>query len=209
MGVRTYSCFGNAWTCGGGQTVADDDAAHALGSNRLSGLVQSRYDDTAEVLREFVGRLGFSSSREGRYSGLAPRTANRTQALWDFHCKLRPGPGHVLADVSLIHPLAAFTFVPRSAPLATQPLFGTLTSAGTTTRTTPAPGMHSERYRLRPWGGTMQFLSEATREAFPQLGHEPASPTFTGSYWKYCAATCPACLRLLRRATNYNDQKAN
>jgi hypothetical protein len=57
--------------------------------------VQSRHGDTAELLREFISRLGSSSSREGRYSQLAPRTANRPQASWDFHCNLRPGPGVV------------------------------------------------------------------------------------------------------------------
>jgi hypothetical protein len=35
-------------------------------ANRLRGLVHSRHDDTAEVLREFIGRVGFSFSREGR-----------------------------------------------------------------------------------------------------------------------------------------------
>jgi hypothetical protein len=38
---------------------------YALDCNRLSGLLQSRHDDIAEDLREFVGRLGLSSSREG------------------------------------------------------------------------------------------------------------------------------------------------
>jgi hypothetical protein len=47
--------------------------------------------------------------------------------------------------LSLLH-----TFVPLLAPLATQPLFGTLTSAGTTARITPAPGRCSARYPLRP-----------------------------------------------------------
>jgi hypothetical protein len=65
-GVRTFSSFGNAWTCACGHTMEDDDIAHALGCNRLSALVQSCHDDTAEVLAKFVGRLGFSSSREGR-----------------------------------------------------------------------------------------------------------------------------------------------
>jgi hypothetical protein len=107
MGVRTFSSFGACWTCSCGHTVEDDDVAHALGCNRLSGLVQSRHYETAEFLREFVGRLGFSSSREGRYSRLAPRIPNRPPARWDFHCNLRPGPGHVLANVSFIHPVAA------------------------------------------------------------------------------------------------------
>jgi hypothetical protein len=36
MGVRTFSSFGNAWTCACGHTVEGDDVAHALGCNRLS-----------------------------------------------------------------------------------------------------------------------------------------------------------------------------
>jgi hypothetical protein len=51
--------------CSCGHTVEDDEVAQALGFNRLSGLVQTRHEETAEVLREFMGRLGFSSSREG------------------------------------------------------------------------------------------------------------------------------------------------
>jgi hypothetical protein len=53
------------YSCSCVHTVEDDDVAHALGCNLLNGLVQSRHDETAEVLREFVGRLGLSSSREG------------------------------------------------------------------------------------------------------------------------------------------------
>jgi hypothetical protein len=92
MGVRTFSSFGNAWKCPCGHTVEDNDVTHALGCNRLSGLVQSRRDEPAEVLREFISRLGFPSIREGRYSRLEPCTANSPQARWDFHCNLRPAP---------------------------------------------------------------------------------------------------------------------
>jgi hypothetical protein len=69
--------------------------------------MQSLHDDTAEVMREIVGCLGFSNSREGRYSRLAPRTPNSPEARWSLHCNMRPAPGHFFADVSLIHPLAA------------------------------------------------------------------------------------------------------
>jgi hypothetical protein len=63
MRVHTFSSFGTCWTCSCGHTVEDDDVVHALGCNRLSGLLQSRHghDEMAEVLREFVSRLGFSS----------------------------------------------------------------------------------------------------------------------------------------------------
>jgi hypothetical protein len=49
---------------------------HALGCNKLSALMQSRYNETKQVLCEFVCRLSFSSSREGRYSQLSLRTSN-------------------------------------------------------------------------------------------------------------------------------------
>jgi hypothetical protein len=67
MGVRPFSSFGNNWMCACGDMIEGNDATHALGCNRLSVLVQSRHDDTAEVLRGFMGRLGFSCSCEGRY----------------------------------------------------------------------------------------------------------------------------------------------
>jgi hypothetical protein len=106
-GVRTFSSFGNAWTCACSHTVEDYDVAHTLGFNWLSVLVQTHHDDIIEVLRGFVSRLGLPFSREGRYSQLASRTPSLPQSHWDFHCNLRPGPGHVLADVSFIRPLAA------------------------------------------------------------------------------------------------------
>jgi hypothetical protein len=107
MGAQTLTSFGTCWTCPCGHTIKDDDVAHALACNRLSSLVQSCHDDTAEVPQEFVGRLGFSSSHEERYCRLAPSIPNRPQERWDFRCNLRPGPGRILADVSFIHPLAA------------------------------------------------------------------------------------------------------
>jgi hypothetical protein len=60
------------------------DVAHALGCNRLSSLVQSRHDDTAEVLREFIGRLGFSSGCKGRYFWLAPPPRTVPKHGWTF-----------------------------------------------------------------------------------------------------------------------------
>jgi hypothetical protein len=91
MGVRTFPSA-LAWTCTCGHTADDGEVVHHLGRNRLSGLVHSRYDDTAEVLRELVGRLGFSSSREGRYSRLAPRTPNRPQACQNSIATCAPAP---------------------------------------------------------------------------------------------------------------------
>jgi hypothetical protein len=70
-------------------------------------------------LREYVGRLGVSSSREGPYMRRGSRTTNRPLARWDFNCHSwpRPGPGHVSGDVSFIHPLAPSN-VHRSAQQA-------------------------------------------------------------------------------------------
>jgi hypothetical protein len=84
MGVRTFSSFCNVWTCACGHTVKDDDVAHARCCNRLSELLLSLDVDIREALREFVSRLDFSSSCEGRYSGLALRTPNHSQAHWDL-----------------------------------------------------------------------------------------------------------------------------
>jgi hypothetical protein len=57
--THTETRFPPVWTCTCGHTVEDNDVAHALGCNRLSGLVQSRPDDTAEALREFIGCWAF------------------------------------------------------------------------------------------------------------------------------------------------------
>jgi hypothetical protein len=133
MGVRTFSSFGTCWTCSCGHTIEDDDVVHALGCNRLSGLVQSRHDETAEVLGEFVVRLGFSSSREMRYFGSlpAPQTAPRRVETSIATCAQAPAmcsPMSCSFILSLIH-----TFVLQLEPAATLQLLGTLTSAGTTT----------------------------------------------------------------------------
>jgi hypothetical protein len=54
-----------------------DDVAHALGCRSLNSLIIVRHDETTDALREYAGRLGFSSSREGPYIAEtpAPRTA--------------------------------------------------------------------------------------------------------------------------------------
>jgi hypothetical protein len=124
---------------------------HSRGCNRFSALVQSRQDDTAEVLRELVGCLRFSPIRGRRYSLLAPCTPNRPQARWDFHCILLPGPGHVspTSRSSILSLLR--TSDPLLVPLITLQLSWTLTSAGTTMLTTHAPDMRSARYPLKPW----------------------------------------------------------
>jgi hypothetical protein len=210
MGVRTISSFGTCWTCPCGHTVEGDDVAHAIGCNRLSGLVQSRHDETAEVLREFVGRLGFSSSREGRYSRLAPRTPNRAQARWDFHYNLRPGPGHVLADVSFIHPLAA-SYI-RSA--ARTPGHAAALRDADKRRDYFAdhncPGDAFRAISFETLGrfspGAMQFLCEATHAAFPQPGHQRAV-FFANEYRQLSVVQCRYLSRMLTAAAGLHTAR--
>jgi hypothetical protein len=210
MRVRTFSSFGTCWTCSCGHIVEDDDVAHALGCNRLSNLVQSRHDDTAEVLREFVGRLGFSSSREGRCFRLALRTPNRPQARWDFHCNLRPGPGHVLADVSFIHPLAAsyLRSVARTPGHA-----AALRDADE--RRDYFADHKCPRYVFRAISfatlgrfspGAMQFLCEATHAAFPQPGHQRAV-CFANVYRQLSVVQCRYLSRMLTAAAGLHTTR--
>jgi hypothetical protein len=150
--------------------------AHALGCNRLSGLVQRRHDDTADALRDFVGRMGFSSSREGRYSRLAPRTTNRPQARWDLHCHLRPGPGHVLGDISFIHPLAS-SYVHLAART---PGHAAARRDADKRRDYYAdhncPGYMFRAISFETLGryspGAMQFINEVVHAAFPHPGYQ-------------------------------------
>jgi hypothetical protein len=137
--------------------VKDDDVAHmyTLSCNRPIGLVKSRHDKTAEVLREFVGRLGsLTSSCEGRYSRLALRTTNRPRHAGTSiaTCALAPAMFSPMSRSSILSLLR--TCVPQLTPLATLQLFGTLTSAGTANRTMSAAGMLSARYPLKPWGAS-------------------------------------------------------
>jgi hypothetical protein len=73
MGV----CAG--WPCTCRQTVQEDVIAHALGCNRHSGLVRSRHENTADVLRGFISCLARVLKPLGEASGLqaAPRAASR------------------------------------------------------------------------------------------------------------------------------------
>jgi hypothetical protein len=186
--------------------VEDNDVSHALGCNRLSGLLQSHHDDTTKVLQEFVGRLGLLQPRGTVFSArtLHPKPP---QARWDFHRNLCPGPAMRLLSCSFILTLRR-TFVPRLAPLATLQLFGTLTSAGTTTRTTHAPGMRSARYPARPWSGPdgMQFLCEATHAAFPQPGHQRAT-CFANVYCQLSVVQCRYLTRMLKAAVGLHTAR--
>jgi hypothetical protein len=126
------------------------DVARAIGCNRLGVLVQCRHGDTAEGLREIVGRLGFFSSREGRYSRLAPRTPNRSLARWDFHCSQCRGPGDVLGDVSFIHPVAASYL--RAAARSHTAALRDADSVGTAASTAPARDTRSAPSSVELWG---------------------------------------------------------
>jgi hypothetical protein len=183
---------------------------HALGCNQLSGLVQCRHDDTAEVLREFVGGLGFSSSRDGRYSRLAPRTPNRPQDRWDFHCNLRPGPGHVLADVCVIHHLAASNL--RSA--ARTPGHAAALRDADKRRDYYAdhacPGYAFRAISFETLGrfspGAMQFLSGATHAAFLQPGHQSAA-CFANIYRQLSVVQCRYLFRMLTAAAGLHTAR--
>jgi hypothetical protein len=133
----------------------------------------------------------FSSSQEGRYSQLAPRSPNRPQARWDFYYNLRRGPGHVLADVSFIHPLAASYIRSTAAPLAMPPLFGTPTSARTTLPTTTARDMHFGRSLLKPMGGS--DLGPCNSSAKPPMPLSPNRGTSVPSAASMCTASFPLC----------------
>jgi hypothetical protein len=155
-----------------------------------------------QVLREFMSRLG-SSSRETRYSWLAPLTPNCPQARWDFHCNLRPGPGPVLADVSFIHPLAA-SYI-RSA--AGTPGYARALRDADKRRDYFADH-NCPRYAYRAISfetlgqfspGAMQFLCKATHAAFPQPGHQRAV-CFANVYRQLSMVQCHYLSRMLTAA---------
>jgi hypothetical protein len=120
--------------------------------------------------------MGFSSSRKGRYSQLAPALPTAPRPAWDFHCNLRPGPGHVLGDVSFIYPLAASylrsaTRTPGHAAALrdadkSRDYYADHACPGYAFRAISFEALG----RFRP--GAMQFLCEATHAAFPQPGHQ-------------------------------------
>jgi hypothetical protein len=57
-------------------------------------LIIAWHDENADAPCKYVGRLGFSYSCEGCYKRRDSRTINRP-GPWDFHCHIRPGPGHI------------------------------------------------------------------------------------------------------------------
>jgi hypothetical protein len=81
-------------------------------------------------------------------------TANRSQACGTSIATCAPALAKCspMSRSSIL--LQLRTFAPLLALLTTPQLFGTLTSAGTTTHTTLAPDTHSARSPLTPWGGS-------------------------------------------------------
>jgi hypothetical protein len=75
--VRNFTTMSQAWHCICGQLFNGHDLARALGCRSLNSLIIARHDETADALREYAGRIGFSSSREGPYMRRGFRTTNR------------------------------------------------------------------------------------------------------------------------------------
>jgi hypothetical protein len=107
---------------------------------------------------------GLSRQLQGRYSWLAPPSA--PNACCDVHCNVCPAPGHVLANISFIHSLAALHVI-SVAPLAAA--FRMLQGVQPTMRTMgclgPAPHDALSSFgAAQPWW--VQFLSEAVHAIF-------------------------------------------
>jgi hypothetical protein len=107
-----------------GHPVEDVFVMNALGWNQISGLAQSRYEDTADVLG------AFPRDPLGRFSSLffflflfpfslvanvhVPRVPKpRSRARWYLHCTLCSVPVHLVADVSCVFGCSPGRFPPR------------------------------------------------------------------------------------------------
>jgi hypothetical protein len=202
-GLHTFSSFGNNWTCVCGLAVEDDDVAHALGYNWLSALVRSRNGSTANVRRDFDGNLGFSPSNEGQYSRLAPLTLKRPQAHWDFHCNLRPGPGHVLANFSFIHPLAASYLGAVAGTPGHAVILRDADKHSDYYAHHACPGYAFRAISFETLGrfspSAMQFLCSVTRAAFPHPGHHAGqrAACFANAYRQLSVVQCRHLYRTL------------
>jgi hypothetical protein len=71
-----------------------------LGYRLLNSIIIAWQDETTDALREHNGRFRFTSSHEGPYMRRGSCTTNSPRACWDLQCFIRPGPGHILGDVS-------------------------------------------------------------------------------------------------------------
>jgi hypothetical protein len=70
------------YTCG--HVIEDNDFTHNSGCSQLSRVVQSSYDDTANLPKGCVGRLGSSATFEGQYTRLVPCISRCPQACSEF-----------------------------------------------------------------------------------------------------------------------------
>jgi hypothetical protein len=146
------------------------------------------------IRRKFCASSGAawaSPSREGRYSRLAPRTPNRPQARWYFHCRLRWGLANLSPTPRSSIPWLLPTFVPQPAPPPVPLLFGMPTSAVTALRTTAAPDMYSVRSHLIPWGGSCP--GPCNSSAKPPTPHSPKRGISVPSASPMCTVSSPWC----------------
>jgi hypothetical protein len=125
----------------------------------------------------------------------------------DFHCNLSPGPaGHVLADVSLIHPLAAFNIDAAARIPGHAAALRDADRRRDFFADRNAQSMHSSQYLLKPWGDSVpapcNSSAKPTTPLFPNWGTSvpSASPMRTTSC-PWCSAV-PSFARLpLQRAS--------
>jgi hypothetical protein len=132
------------------------------------------------------------------------------QARWDFHCNLRPGPGHVLGVVSFIHPLA--TLYHHAA--ARTP--GHVASLWDADKRQDYYADHAcPRYAFRAISfeilgrfssGAMQFLCEATHAAFPHPGHQ-RDACFANVYRQLSVVKCRYLSRMLTAAAGLHTAR--
>jgi hypothetical protein len=151
----------------------------------------------------------FPSAARGVFSASSPHP-NRPRARWDFHCNLRPGPSHVLADVSFIPPLAASYL--RSAA-RTPGHAAALRDADKRRDYYADHACLGYEFRalsfehLRQFSpGTMQILSEATHAVFPQPGHQREA-SFANVYRQLSVVQCRYLSRMLTAAVGLHTAR--
>jgi hypothetical protein len=109
--VRNFTTMSEAWYCFCA-SCSRLRCGTCLRCQSLNSLIIVLDDETADDRGECVGRLGFSSSREGlhmhmhMHMHLRSCINHRPMACCDFHCHVQPGPSHIMGDVSYIHPFA-------------------------------------------------------------------------------------------------------
>jgi hypothetical protein len=127
---------------------------------------------------------------------------NCPQARWDLHCNLRPGPRHVLADVSFIHPRAAsYLLSAARTPGHAAALRDADKRRNYTDHVYPGYALRAISFetlgRFSPCA--MQFLCEATHASFPQPGHQ-RDACFANVYRQLSVVQCRCLSRTLTAA---------